>query len=149
MNFTSYISSNRKRAEEKGGDSQSCIILGLKAVVLESHRKVHFPLELLRPFTVTVIYRCNIIENTQFVSRAQTYRLVQSILTAKGQYRNIWEILLVCEYLLQLVQLMLDSEQRLNCPSSTSTVFTTICYFSLAEKTLDISYLSSWPELGF
>ena len=78
--------------------------------------------ELLRQFTVTVIYRCPITENTQFVSGAQTYRLVQSIHTAKGQHRNIWEIHLACEYLLQLVQLMLDLEQRLNCQSSISTV---------------------------
>lgn len=105
-----------------------------------------FTKELLKQFTVTVIYRCSIIKNTQFVNGARTYRLVQSILTAKGQHRIMWEIHLTCEYLLQLAQLMLDLEQRLNCQPSTSLVFTTICCFSLAEE---ISYLSIWPELGF
>lgn len=92
--------------------------------------------ELLKQFTVTVIYRCNIIENTQFVSGAQTYRLVQSILTAKGQHRNIWEIHLPCEYLLQLVQLMLDLGQTLNCPSYTSTV--SVCY--------DLLFFTGWKK---
>jgi len=77
---------------------------------------------LLQQFTVTVIHRCNIIENTQFVSGAQTYRLVQSMLTAKGQHGNIWAIHSACEYLLLLVQLMPELEQRLKGPSSTATV---------------------------
>lgn len=51
-------------------DSQSCISLCLKAAILSKVTQIGTlsTKELLKQFTISVIYRCNIIENTQFVS---------------------------------------------------------------------------------
>lgn len=70
LNFTSHISSIRKWPGEKGRKSQSCINSCLKAAALSKVIQIDTlsTKELLKQFTITVIYRCNIIENTQFVS---------------------------------------------------------------------------------